>query len=110
MDLMEKYLSRVKPEGRKKELKSISDRLLDENIEVDSDGGICKTNIENDIQSVPETKSKAINVTTETEVTPTVGKLCTKCGKPGQRFCYGESHSGKYVYAQFCLECYPHHF
>ncbi len=37
-------------------------------------------------------------------------KICAKCGKPGQRFCLGESQPGKYVYAQFCLECYPHHF
>ncbi len=37
-------------------------------------------------------------------------KLCAKCGKPGQRFCFGESKSGKNVWAQFCLECYPHHF
>ncbi len=37
-------------------------------------------------------------------------KLCAKCGKLGQRFCYGESKSGKHVWAQFCLECYPHHF
>ncbi len=37
-------------------------------------------------------------------------KLCAKCGKPGQRFCYGESKSGKHVWGRFCLECYPHHF
>ncbi len=76
---MKKYLSRVKPEGRKKELKSISDHLLDENIEVDSEGGICKKNIEKGIQSISETESKVCSVTTETEMPPTVEKLC-KCG------------------------------
>ncbi len=64
------------------------------------------------VPSVPttETESKVCSVTTVTEAPTTVKKICAKCGKPGQRFCLGESHSGKYVYAHFCLECYPHHF
>lgn len=37
-------------------------------------------------------------------------KLCAKCGKPGQRFCYGEVSPGKYNFGRFCLACYPHHF
>ncbi len=31
--------------------------------------------------------------------------LCSRCGKPGERFCYGEYKSGEYKFGDFCLEC-----
>jgi len=37
-------------------------------------------------------------------------KDCARCGRPGERFCYGEDKSGKYAWRFFCLECEPHHF
>ncbi len=33
--------------------------------------------------------------------------LCSRCGKPGERFCYGEDKSGEYKFGDFCLECRP---
>ncbi len=43
-------------------------------------------------------------------VEPGETKACAKCGKPGQRYCYGEVTPGKYNWGRFCLVCYPHHF
>jgi hypothetical protein len=34
--------------------------------------------------------------------------LCRRCGKPGERFCYGEDKSGEYKFGDFCLECRPY--
>ncbi len=39
-----------------------------------------------------------------------VTNTCARCGKPGERYCYGEVTPGKYDWGRFCLECYPHHF
>ncbi len=33
--------------------------------------------------------------------------LCRRCGKPSERFCYGEDKSGEYKFGDFCLECRP---
>ncbi len=34
--------------------------------------------------------------------------LCSRCGKPSERFCYGEDKSGEYKFGDFCLECRPY--
>ena len=34
--------------------------------------------------------------------------LCRRCGKPGERYCYGETKSGEYKFGDFCLECRPY--
>ena len=36
--------------------------------------------------------------------------LCKRCGSPSQRYCFGETKSGKYEWGRFCLACHPHHF
>ncbi len=33
--------------------------------------------------------------------------LCRRCGKQGERYCYGEGKSGEYKFGDFCLECRP---
>ncbi|MCP4254050.1 MAG: hypothetical protein GY775_11700 [Candidatus Scalindua sp.] len=196
MDLMEKYLSRVKPEGREKKLKPISDEMLlsiyhkaMDKINVGYIAGttpyIQKHNKPLDIEinkaddrvnevwqrcnkgeaSLDDFKDalgtyqslylKAIDIK-RAAIAPTIEKLCAcgrpaityyfgevedgnfdwifycnncnlhtndinksntikqslcrRCGKQGQRFCLGESKSGKHVWGQFCLECYPHNF
>ncbi len=34
--------------------------------------------------------------------------LCRRCGKPGERYCYGKDKSGEYKFGDFCLECRPY--
>ncbi len=34
--------------------------------------------------------------------------LCSRCGKPSERFCYGEYKSGEYKFGDFCLKCRPY--
>jgi hypothetical protein len=33
--------------------------------------------------------------------------LCRRCGKPGERYCYGEDKFGDYKFGDFCLGCRP---
>ncbi len=33
--------------------------------------------------------------------------LCRRCGKQGERYCYGEDKSGEYKFGDFCLKCRP---
>ena len=37
-------------------------------------------------------------------------KICARCGKTGERFCYGKTRTGAYKFRFFCLKCYSHHF
>ncbi len=52
---------------------------------------------------------RELNITSNTDgsVEP---KICAKCGKPGERYCFGEFASGKFNYDFFCLDCEPHDF
>ena len=47
---------------------------------------------------------------TKTTTAKNTDKSCLRCGKPGERYVYDETKSGKYQYGFFCLECSPYHF
>ncbi len=35
-------------------------------------------------------------------------RVCIRCGKKGERYCYGETKSGEYKFGDFCLKCRPY--
>jgi len=54
-----------------------------------------------------EAESKTCNVITETEVPPTVEKLC-KCGEPATTYDFGEIENKKIDWRFYCNSCNPH--
>ena len=87
---MKKYLSRVK-------------------IEADIKGSLCKEDFEKDVPTDPitVTESKECNATTETEVAPTIEKLC-RCGDSATIYEFGEIEDGKSDWTYYCNSCKPH--